>query len=64
MDIYLVNSGACDFYQPSTPLRNALYRNNRDGTFCRCYVERLELPGMPMGWALLLAITTARRFCQ
>src|SRR5215471_4263813 len=33
MDIYLVNSGPCDFYQPSPPLRNALYRNNRDGTF-------------------------------
>ncbi len=33
MDIYLVNSGPCDFYQPSAPLRNALYRNNRDGTF-------------------------------
>ena len=33
MDIYLVNSGRCDFYQPKTPLRNALYRNNRDGTF-------------------------------
>jgi hypothetical protein len=33
MDIYLVNSGACDFYQPASPLRNALYRNNRDGTF-------------------------------
>jgi enediyne biosynthesis protein E4 len=33
MDIYLVNSGACDFYQPATPLRNALYHNNRDGTF-------------------------------
>jgi hypothetical protein len=33
MDIYLVNSGACDFYQPSAPLRNALYRNNRDRTF-------------------------------
>ncbi len=33
MDIYVVNSGACDFYQPPTPLRNALYRNNRDGTF-------------------------------
>ncbi|HEV8715254.1 MAG TPA: VCBS repeat-containing protein, partial [Candidatus Binatia bacterium] len=33
MDIYLVNSGACDFYQPQKPLRNALYRNNRDGTF-------------------------------
>jgi len=24
MDIYLVNSGPCDFYQPSSPLRNAL----------------------------------------
>ena len=33
MDIYLVNSGKCDFYNPSPPLRNALYRNNRDGTF-------------------------------
>lgn len=33
MDIYLVNSGPCDFFQPKTPLRNALYRNNRDGTF-------------------------------
>src|SRR5271155_1353911 len=33
MDIYLVNSGPCDFWTPPTPLRNALYRNNRDGTF-------------------------------
>ena len=33
MDIYLVNSGKCDFYDPAKPLRNALYRNNRDGTF-------------------------------
>jgi enediyne biosynthesis protein E4 len=33
MDIYLVNSGKCDFFQPKTPLRNALYRNNRDGSF-------------------------------
>ncbi len=33
MDIYLVNSGKCDFYNPQPPLRNALYRNNRDGTF-------------------------------
>ena len=33
MDIYLVNSGPADFYQPAKPLRNALYRNNRDGTF-------------------------------
>jgi hypothetical protein len=33
MDIYLVNSGPCDFYHPRSPLRNALYRNNRNGTF-------------------------------
>jgi hypothetical protein len=33
MDIYLVNSGNCDFLAPNPPLRNALYRNNRDGTF-------------------------------
>jgi hypothetical protein len=33
MDIYLVNSGKCDFLDPKPPLRNALYKNNRDGTF-------------------------------
>src|SRR2546427_445895 len=33
MDIYLVNGGKCDFFTPDPPLRNALYRNNRDGTF-------------------------------
>lgn len=33
MDIYLVNSGPSDFYEPKTPVKNALYRNNGDGTF-------------------------------
>jgi len=33
MDIYLVNSGPSDFFHPSTNPRNALYHNNRDGTF-------------------------------
>ena len=33
MDIYLVNSGPSEFYAPRQQLRNALYRNNRDGTF-------------------------------
>ncbi|HEY2933156.1 MAG TPA: CRTAC1 family protein [Acidobacteriota bacterium] len=33
MDIYLVNSGPSDFYKPAKILKNALYRNNRDGTF-------------------------------
>jgi hypothetical protein len=33
LDIYLVNSGPSDFYKPAKPIRNALYRNNGDGTF-------------------------------
>jgi hypothetical protein len=33
LDIYLVNSGPSDFYSPKTPIRNALYHNNHDGTF-------------------------------
>ena len=33
VDIFMVNSGPCDFYQPKTPLKNVLYKNNRDGTF-------------------------------
>lgn len=33
MDIFLVNSGPCDFWTPPKPVRNALYHNNRDGTF-------------------------------
>ena len=33
MDIYLVNSGKCDFFAPNPPLHNALYRNDRNGTF-------------------------------
>lgn len=33
MDVYFVNSGPSDFFTPATPLKNALYRNNGDGTF-------------------------------
>lgn len=33
IDIYLINSGASDFFTPSSPLKNVLYRNNRNGTF-------------------------------
>src|SRR5437588_435548 len=35
MDIFLVNSGPSDFWTPpaSKPVRNALYKNNRDGSF-------------------------------
>jgi len=33
LDIFLVNSGPCDFWKPNRAVRNALYKNNRDGTF-------------------------------
>jgi hypothetical protein len=34
LDLFMVNSGGpVDFYTPKQPLRNALYKNNRDGTF-------------------------------
>ena len=39
MDIYLVNSGPSDFYTPNPPLKNALYRNNHDGTFTDVTVQ-------------------------
>jgi len=48
MDIYLVNSGPCDFYQPATPLRNALYKNNRDGTFTDVTLKA-KVPGSAYG---------------
>jgi hypothetical protein len=48
MDIYLVNSGPCDFFQPKKPLRNALYHNNRDGTFTDV-TEKAGVPGGTFG---------------
>jgi len=48
MDIYLVNSGMCDFYNPPQPLRNALYHNNRDGTFTDV-TEKAGVPGNAYG---------------
>jgi len=33
MDILLINTGPTVFYKPAVPKYNALYRNNRDGTF-------------------------------
>ncbi|HKS82405.1 MAG TPA: CRTAC1 family protein [Candidatus Acidoferrales bacterium] len=48
MDIYLVNSGPCDFYTPNPPLRNALYHNNRDGTFTDVTL-RAGVPGNAYG---------------
>jgi hypothetical protein len=51
MDIYLVNSGPSDFYKPAAPIRNALYKNNRDGTFTDV-TERAGVAGARLEWAL------------
>ena len=48
MDIYLVNSGKRDFLDPNPPLRNALYHNNRDGSFTDV-TERAGVPGLGYG---------------
>jgi hypothetical protein len=48
LDIYLVNSGPCDFWMPKQPIRNALYKNNRDGTFTDV-TEKAGVPGHTFG---------------
>jgi len=57
LDIYLVNSGKCDFFTPAQPLRNALYRNNRDGTFTDV-TEQAGVRGGDSGWGSPSATTT------
>ena len=48
MDIYLVNSGPSEFFHPTHPMRNALYKNNRDGTFTDV-TEQAGVPGGTFG---------------
>jgi hypothetical protein len=48
MDIYLVNTGRSDFFTPAHPLHNALYHNNRDGTFADV-TERAGVTGGGFG---------------
>ncbi len=57
MDIYLVNSGPCDFFTPAHPLRNALYRNNRDGTFTDV-TEKAGVPGGGYGMGVAAGDST------
>jgi len=61
MDIYLVNSGPCDFWTPPTPLRNALYRNNRDGTFTDV-TEKAGVPGGGYGMGIAVGDYNADGF--
>jgi hypothetical protein len=55
MDIYLVNSGPSDFYTPKQALRNALYKNNRDGTF----TDVTEKAGVAAGTTFGLGVAAA-----
>src|SRR5688500_8058254 len=54
MDVFLVNSGTADFYQPKAPLKNALYRNNRDGTFADV-TDRAGVAGGTVGMSAAAA---------
>jgi enediyne biosynthesis protein E4 len=52
MDIYIVNSGPADFFTPKKLLRNALYRNNGNGTFTDVTLKaRVAGRGFGMGVA-------------
>src|SRR6266481_4285490 len=53
MDIYLVNGGPCDFWTPAKPIRNALYKNNRDGTFTDV-TERAGVAGGTFGMGVAI----------
>jgi hypothetical protein len=54
MDIFLVNSGASDFYSPTTPLKNALYHNNHDGSFTDV-TDKAGLAGGRFGMGVAVA---------
>ncbi len=53
IDIYLVNGGPCDFWTPTKPVRNALYKNNRDGTFTDV-TERAGVAGGTFGMGIAI----------
>jgi hypothetical protein len=61
MDLYFVNSGPCDFWTPAKPLRNALYRNNRDGTFTDV-TEKAGVPGGGYGMGVAVGDYNADGF--
>ena len=54
-DVYFVNGR--DLYDRSIVVRNALYRNNGDGTFTDV-TDKAGVPGTGYGWAACGATTT------
>lgn len=55
MDVFLVNSGPSDFFTPKKPLRHALYRNNRNGTFTDVTVSAGVAGGNSYGMGVAIA---------
>ncbi len=55
VDIFMVNSGEADFYKPQRPLTNALYRNNRDGTFTDVTAKAGVAGGQQFGMGCAIA---------
>src|SRR3979490_2775810 len=53
MDIYLVNGGPSTYWTPPKPVRNALYKNNRDGTFTDV-TERAGVAGGTFGMGVAI----------
>ena len=48
MDVLMINSGPADFYTPASPLKHALYKNNRDGSFTDV-TEKAGITGQTFG---------------
>ena len=54
MDVLMINSGPADFYKPATPLKHALYKNNRDGSFTDV-TEQAGITGQTFGMGCAIA---------
>jgi hypothetical protein len=54
MDVLMVNSGPADFYKPAAPLKHALYRNNRDGSFTDV-TDQAGITGQTFGMGCAIA---------
>jgi hypothetical protein len=54
-DIFLVNGGPADFHRPRRPVRHALYRNNRDGTFSDVAAKAGIAPAASFGMGIASA---------
>jgi hypothetical protein len=50
----MINSGPADFYKPAAPLRHALYKNNRDGSFSDV-TEQAGITGQTFGMGCAIA---------